>query len=302
MKTWMRSSVGLFAFLSSANAGCGPELVPATQIVLSVDSDLSPGTQLTEVQIEVFDDRGNEQSRGVPIARDPGDAETSPKKQLPFDLTVLPGDAPQVTIQVTGYGMFGLGPTRRLVTQRALVHFAAEKTQFVRVYLGQICVDVTCDGEPDRVCYPTDYADVLAGMCGSVATRSEHDVSIVDPDQIEAEVGKRDETSGVGDDDTRDGGTVRSDAGVVGDADVPDAAPHDAGPANDAEAGTPRPDGSIPAYPDGGRDGGSADAGSDAGRADAGSDAGGDLTIGRGDVSLCPPPLSCAATRTSVTR
>lgn len=185
----------VFGGLSLLPFGCAPEIEGATQIVVSVDSDLAPGTELSEIAIDILKADGSEVGRRTlgPVAiASPEESARSSKASFPLSFTVTPGNEPSVMIRVVGTGVHGASSTpRALVTERAIVSFRRHRTQLLRVYLGRVCIDQSCAGNPSLVCYPTSFANVAAGQCGGVAARTSRDtVSDVEPQDLPGLLGR----------------------------------------------------------------------------------------------------------------
>jgi len=191
-----RSSRGWHAAPALALAclvGCAQTTEAATQVVFRIDSDLRAGVELTKVTVEVLradgSSDGASQFPDLLIAEDGTDASPDGKKTLPLSGSVTQGSERKVMLHVVGWGALRPGdPVRALVEQRASVTFQRGKTQLVRVFLGEVCIDKDCDSALGLVCYPTalaNVAGVAAGECGPIAAISDANTKLgVSPDAL----------------------------------------------------------------------------------------------------------------------
>ncbi|HMI91599.1 MAG TPA: hypothetical protein VK509_09570, partial [Polyangiales bacterium] len=129
-----------------ALGACGEEkTVPATQVVVSVHSNLEVGRQLSRVDVEVRD-----AATGKPVgtprvfklsAAKPDDDEVS----LPFSFTVVQGEAERFRLDVIGYGPLGpSGALRSVIERKAVARFRTHETLLLQVFLDQVCFDHVC--------------------------------------------------------------------------------------------------------------------------------------------------------------
>lgn len=184
-------ATALFACLSAFAlvGGCSQEIESATQIVLVVDSDLTPGTELTEIAIELRKADGDTTGKVVlptaPIAAGSNDR-ASGKLILPISLSITQGSEEEILISVVGSGVYGETKSLRpLVTQRAIMKFSPHRTQLIRMILGRVCVDHLCDAAADSVCYPVTLAETSAGECGSISPLTDSEtLASVDPHDV----------------------------------------------------------------------------------------------------------------------
>jgi Protein of unknown function (DUF1566) len=154
----------LCVWLSSA---CSERTVPPTQVVVSIDSDLEPGSVLSKVSVDFLSDDGGVRSMPEMPLRTAGSRDDADGYALPLSFAVVPGQAENFVIRVRGYGREAPDATeaRLLVEQRARARFRSRNTALVRVFLARICVD-RCDDDSELVCYPTPVGEIPAGECG----------------------------------------------------------------------------------------------------------------------------------------
>lgn len=161
---WVTASVALAC--ACELAACKDEQqVAATQVVVSVASDLAVGTQLTRVDAQVRSTSGKQigPPRSFELSRDPGEDEVD----LPFSFTVEKGESDRFRLDVIGYGPLGPdGDLRPVVERKVIARFQARKTLLLKVFLGAACFDNLCAGS--RTCYPERAAGVDAGECGDL--------------------------------------------------------------------------------------------------------------------------------------
>lgn len=150
--------------------------MPATQVIVTVNSDLAIGEQLARVDVEVRDASGDhlaEQRSFDLTAGKPRDGEV----RVPFSFAVAKGKAERFRLDVIGYGPLGSGGALRPVIERkALASFRTHQTLLLKIFLGEVCFDNVCAGE--RTCYPEASDATAAGKCGSAV---EIKLSAVEP-------------------------------------------------------------------------------------------------------------------------
>jgi hypothetical protein len=137
---------------------------PATQVLVTVDSDLVVGTELTSVQIEI---RTTEGVRETPrhtfeLATDATQAE---QVELPFSFGVAKAGQPEFQLRVTG-----LKDDQTVVDLRWNVGFQDQKTLGLSVFLGAVCAGNLCTS--GETCYPRRKGDIAAGSCAKVPDAS----------------------------------------------------------------------------------------------------------------------------------
>jgi hypothetical protein len=184
----MRLSSCVFALSALCLSCCGREkLEPATQFVVSVNSDLEVGTQLTRVEVALYPVEGGdavEQRSFAVTDRSPREGEA----RLPFSFGIGRGQEPRFLLEVRGYGLVS-GRERETVRQRVISTFRSRETLLLKVFLGSACYGRLCDSEEQvaATCYAEPSDTIEAGSCGPVpeqeaeqiARGEEHDWSPV---------------------------------------------------------------------------------------------------------------------------
>jgi hypothetical protein len=205
-------------------------IVPATQVVVSVNSDLAIGEQLARVDVEVRDESGEQvvEQRSFELSEQPRAGEVG----LPFSFAVVKGKAERFRLDVIGYGPLGPGGALRPVIERkTLARFRTHESLLLKVFLGGVCFDNVCSGE--RTCYPEASDTTSAGDCGSTPEGSLRIVKPGDESGVWTQSpGARD--AGMRDRDAatpRDGGEPEpaGNGGKGGSAPEPDAGDRDSG-------------------------------------------------------------------------
>jgi hypothetical protein len=153
---------GLLAVLAVAcDSG---EAKPATQLLVTVDSDLVVGSELTSVQVEVRNAAGARETPRhtfVLTTSKPKDAEV----RLPFSFGITKAGESDFQLRVTG-----LDGDKTVVDHRWNVSFEDEKTLGLSVFLGAICAGNLCsDGQ---TCYSRRKGEIPAGACADVPDAS----------------------------------------------------------------------------------------------------------------------------------
>jgi alpha-tubulin suppressor-like RCC1 family protein len=206
--------------LCSFMVACSQEIRPATQLLVVVDSDLELGTVLSSLRVSV-QSRSGDDVLDEPFPLTLAARESVGRFTLPLSFGVVRNDVDSVRVVVAGYGPLGPGGQDvKLVEQKAILSFQAERTLRASVFLGQACVNEFCAGGGDLVCYPRALAEVAAGACGPV------------PLAVVERVEPGSELVGVVGSTRRDAAMPTPDAAAAADAAVesasPDAAPSEA--------------------------------------------------------------------------
>ncbi len=209
-------------------ASCGEaEPTPATQIIVSITSDLPAGETLSRVEVALSSrDRSDvvAMQEYALVASDPEDGEYL----LPLTFSIAQGSQRSFLLEVTGYGFLDPGgPEVKLVEQRAIATFQHGRTLLLRIFLGRICLQEFCGDDDAMVCYPADRLDVNAGECGEIVAFAPDELERIDdveslPDLSEPPAGVVSPDAGP---PLPDGGAAGGNAGVGG---------SDAGPVVDA--------------------------------------------------------------------
>ena len=158
----MRAAFVAACALSAACEKQDPK--PATQVLVTVDSDLAVGTELTSVQIEI---RTTEGVRETPrhtfeLATDATQAE---QVELPFSFGIAKAGQPEFQLRVTG-----LKDDQTVVDLRWNVGFQDQKTLGLSAFLGAVCAGNLCTS--GETCYPRRKGDIAAGSCAKVPDAS----------------------------------------------------------------------------------------------------------------------------------
>lgn len=207
--------------------------VPATQFLVSVNSDLDVGTQLTRVEVKLYDVERMRtvEQRSFALTKD---APQEGEARLPFSFGIAKGRADRFLLEVRGFGERPGERERETIRQRVISGFQARETLLLKIFLGSACYEQLCATEDsvEATCYAEASDEISAGSCGPIPERGaepvepgdEHDWS---PAQVERDGAVRD----AGADEEMDANAA--DAGPLVDAGRPDAeaeAAVDAGP------------------------------------------------------------------------
>jgi hypothetical protein len=251
-------------------AACAKDtVIPITQVMVVVHSDLEPGTELRQVNVEVQDEAGTHTNdrRTFNIGAGEGQAGLF---ALPLSFSVVePSErpAPRFRLVVTGSGSGGDGPART-VRQVAIVGFQPGLTVRLTVYLAQVCLQSACDVAPDQTCSPITTTTTAAGACGSIVPQD--DLVAVTPGMEAAGIDWPGALAGphsvAPSPQARDGGAQSCAAADACDAALPSTGgnrPDAALPSSDAGVSVPGP-GSLTADAAGPEAGAALDAGRDA--------------------------------------
>lgn len=177
--------MGLLGLLMSAAEACGEEQrVPATAILVSINSDLKPGTQLSRVEVELrdFEAKGPPvETRAFSISADePEENQVS----LPFSFGIARGHEERFRITVRGYGPDSRNRDKLVLQQTLISSFQSQQTLLLKVFLSSLCLDKLC-AEGDDVqatCYAESEGDIPAGSCGPIPERTQLDAFPLDAD------------------------------------------------------------------------------------------------------------------------
>jgi hypothetical protein len=142
-------------------AACSSKTIPATQLVVTVDSDLTVGSQLTRVHAQMLNADG-EKGEGHSfklVKSKPGKDEVV----LPFSFGVPKGKDRDLQLVVTGYGPLA-GDEVVVVEQKAKVSFQDGKTLELTVWLSAHCSG-KCLSDESTTC---DDRATGADLCGPI--------------------------------------------------------------------------------------------------------------------------------------
>ncbi|HKP61115.1 MAG TPA: hypothetical protein VJV78_30500, partial [Polyangiales bacterium] len=168
-----RSLFALPLVLAALSAACD-ESEPATAVLVTVDSDLSPGSQLNKVLVEVRDSEGNRKSPRQAFTVTEG-TPSGTRVRLPFSFGLSRSGDKQFQLSLVGIDEDG----DPLVSYTVSAEFQDKKTLGLSVFLAKLCLNNSCGDDPEKTCYPRDKGDVDAGSCGEIPSDS---LPTVDPD------------------------------------------------------------------------------------------------------------------------
>jgi hypothetical protein len=174
-----------FVLLAVLAAACdNGEAKPATQLLVTVDSDLVVGSELTSLQVEVRNAGGDRKTPRHTFALTTSKP-TGDEVRLPFSFGIAKVGENDFQLRVTG-----LNGDKTVIDQRWNVSFEDEKTLGLSVFLGAICAGNLCSN--GQTCYSRRKGDIPAGACADVPDAS---VAPVKPGD---ELGDRDGGDGAG--------------------------------------------------------------------------------------------------------
>lgn len=163
---------GLYLLMLGAIAACSRSETPATQVIVSLNSDLHVGSQLTRIQAELFDAEGDSapvESRSFVLTDGmPRDGEA----RLPLSFGIREGRAERFRLVITGYGVRGTNaPEEPVVEQKVVASFQERQTLLLKLFLGQSCFANLCDGS--TTCYSELEQGIGVGECGPIPIRTD---------------------------------------------------------------------------------------------------------------------------------
>jgi hypothetical protein len=158
--------------LLTLTAACDDE-TPATTVLVTVDSDLQVGSQLSKVQIEVRNSKGERKSPRQDFILTEGTPKGSTVR-LPFSFGISKGSDKDFQLAATGLDDGG----DPVVEFKVSAAFEDGKTLGLHVFLGKLCLNNFCTDSAET-CYPRDKGDVDAGSCDAMPKDS---LPVVDPD------------------------------------------------------------------------------------------------------------------------
>ena len=195
-----------------ALAACGDKKVPATQVVIAIESDLAAGTALDRVRVEVHTKDGADtgEAHDFVVKAKPKAGEV----KLPFSFVVSKNKANSFRLFVLGYVTDDKGKRSEVAEQKVDVAFQEEKTVLVKVFLGGACNDKTCSD--DQSCYLTGKGSVDSGECGPIRVA---EITEVEPgDELKNAGGAGQQQGRAGEDgEAGDDGEAGTEGGEAGD-------------------------------------------------------------------------------------
>jgi hypothetical protein len=161
----MKLSLSRLVCVCTLLAACEKqEPEPATQVLVTVDSDLVVGTELTRVQIEVRTTEGERQTprHTFELARGkPKEGEV----ELPFSFGVSKAGQAAFQLRVTG-----LKDDQTIVDLHWNVRFQDQRTLRFRAFLAAVCAGNLC--KAGQTCYPRRKGKIEAGSCAAIPDAS----------------------------------------------------------------------------------------------------------------------------------
>jgi hypothetical protein len=143
---------------------CGnDEVTPRSEVVVSVDSDLAVGSQLSRVEVRLLELAGSMEMQQREFVLSDGGGEGV---QLPFTFTITQGKQDRFRLEVTGYGPKSASGEESSVEYEVIGQFRYQKRLALHVLLAEACLDRRCVG--DKTCYPLTTNGTAAGECGPI--------------------------------------------------------------------------------------------------------------------------------------
>jgi hypothetical protein len=162
----------LLALLSAFTAGCGKD-APETLIRLIIDSDLEVGTELTKLEVRIFDRDGKEELRRQDFAL--GTKREGARYALPLSIKLAPdsqGSSADFRLVVTGIGPVGEGGSDvEVVEQQATASFRPGQALRLDVFLARNCLFKLCRDAEGGL--QSQTCDVETGTCAGVPERED---------------------------------------------------------------------------------------------------------------------------------
>jgi len=153
--------------LSPALFACESEL-PATQIVVSIESDLEVGRELSRIDVQTFDTHRNVSTVRQSFQLTPASLPIAGKVSIPFSFGLARGSDDWVLLAITGYGpASGISGGTPLISHESRVRFAARQTLLLDVFLGRACYLASCPAQ--QSCTVDEVAGEQTGVCAPIA-------------------------------------------------------------------------------------------------------------------------------------
>jgi ribosomal protein S27E len=161
-------------------AACEKDPIPATQLLVTVDSDLEVGRQITAVRIEIRNSQGERTTSPHTFALATG-RPTGQQVELPFSFGIEKKNDERFQLITSG-----MNDEDEVVEYRVNARFQEEKTLGLSVFLATVCIDKDCGSE--QTCYGRPRSGTAAGECGEIRGDT---LDPVDPDDL-PDAGSRD--------------------------------------------------------------------------------------------------------------
>jgi len=174
------ATIGVAAALALSSGCESPR--SATSVWVEVTSDLSVGTELRELRIQVLDRAGTQQL-GERIIALTTQANQPAQYPLPasFALSPTDGSVHDCRLVVTGRGTLDSGSVVDLVESQAIAVFVQNEQARLRIRLSRSCVGQLCRDPMDS----RNALTCLDGACASLAESALEDVEIEDAQKSE---------------------------------------------------------------------------------------------------------------------
>jgi len=165
-RTWLHSALCVLAF-----AACKPDDEAATQIIVSVNSDLEIGAEITRVDIEIkaASGSGDSTTRSFTLSNSP----SGNRVGFPFSFGIQKGSAERVTVIATGFGPTSGGMTGAVVERKDTVRFSEGKALLLKIFLADTCLGNVCGG--------TETCQLEGAMRGDCDAIRELDLNPITP-------------------------------------------------------------------------------------------------------------------------
>ena len=148
--------LGPLCAVSLLAACASDKLIPATQLFVTIDSDIEVGSDLTRVHTDVLDKTGKQLAEHTFTV-----VKSKPAKNeqlMPFSFGVVKGTTSDVQLVVTGYGP---DADAAVVERKLNVRFQDRQTLELTVFLSASCLGKLCDDE-------SETCDDAAGKCAAI--------------------------------------------------------------------------------------------------------------------------------------
>jgi hypothetical protein len=128
-----------------ALGACKPDDEPATQIIVSVNSNLEIGDEIARVRIELKEvgGNGNGSTRSFNLSNGSGGT------RFPFSFGIQKGSANRVTVIATGFGPIDGGEDGAVIERKENVRFKDGETQLLKLFLNDVCLGNLCEGNSE---------------------------------------------------------------------------------------------------------------------------------------------------------
>jgi hypothetical protein len=164
---WLRGALCVLAL-----AACKPDDEPATQIIVSINSDLEIGAEITRVRVEIKSTSGSESSTPRTFNLSTG-TPSGGRVRFPFSFGIQKGSAERVTVTATGFGPTTGGMEGAVVERKENVRFEEGEALLLKIFLDDTCLGNVCNG--------AETCQLTGAMAGDCAAIRELDLSPITP-------------------------------------------------------------------------------------------------------------------------